>query len=104
MAGLCEGGNEPPGSLKASNDYESSLSLRAGSQLMSGMQILAALCIKVDWKKGWNTKGSTITSVYEMNSRSTVRVSVMDSKVAVLMGSLRAHLPEVMRSDGSVDG
>ncbi|KAJ4435395.1 hypothetical protein ANN_18010 [Periplaneta americana] len=26
--------------------------LRAGSQLMSGMQILAALCIRVDWKKG----------------------------------------------------
>ncbi|KAJ4427889.1 hypothetical protein ANN_23897 [Periplaneta americana] len=26
--------------------------LRAGSQFMSGMQILAALCIRVDWKKG----------------------------------------------------
>ncbi|KAJ4442442.1 hypothetical protein ANN_04028 [Periplaneta americana] len=34
----------------------------------------------------------------------TVRVSVLDSKVAMRMGSLHGHLPEVMRSGGSVDG
>ncbi|KAJ4436202.1 hypothetical protein ANN_18832 [Periplaneta americana] len=85
MAGLCEGGNEPPGSLKAIR-FESgpahftsrpAQGLRSPSRLTAHERNADFSCAL--YKGGLEegvisykiyTKGSTITSAYEMNSRS----------------------------------
>ncbi|KAJ4439895.1 hypothetical protein ANN_08024 [Periplaneta americana] len=84
MAGLCEGGNEPPGSLKTS--LHKVCSLRACSQLMSGMQILAVLCIRVDWKEGNRQHRVRWASVsYPQKTQCTMVHSVAASRYALYL-------------------